>query len=104
MTDGISDDVLERMSRARAARADDRQAAHPAIVAMMAGAGARLVTGQNKARMILAERVRQSARRRAEECRVGSGSRPEATPVPVSSIPATVIAGALSRQPETHRE
>lgn len=34
----------------------------------------------------------------------GSGSRPDATPLPVSSEPATVIAGALSHKPETRGE
>lgn len=36
--------------------------------------------------------------------RTGSGSRPDATPLPVSSKPAAVTAGALPHEPETSGE
>ncbi|KTT72640.1 hypothetical protein NS334_08590 [Sphingomonas endophytica] len=51
------------------------------------------------------EAVRRSTSRvPSNQPPAGSGSRPDATPVPVPSKPAGATAGALSRLPETHRE
>ncbi|MBB6506538.1 hypothetical protein F4693_003541 [Sphingomonas endophytica] len=107
----VASDVIERMARARAARAraaraDRAGSVHPAVAAMMAGAGAQLVASQHLARTILAERVRQAAvRRRADkEAPADLGGRPVATPLPDTSKPAAVTAGALSRKPETRGE
>ena len=92
------DDVLERLARSPAAVAADRR--HPAIAAMMSGAGRHLVLDQNVARMILAERLVRARRRSAN----GLGSRPEPAPLPITSTPAAVTAGARPRKPETSRD